>query len=322
MGGDKPPKALYSDLLKKLESLPFAVHLTFFGSREVAEFNQEIHGDCTVNGYVTDGVIHMNDAPKAALKEKANASLPVAIRMLKLGEIDAVISNGNTGALAMLATMELEKIPGIDRPVLLADIPTRRGMVSLLDVGASHTPKRKHLVQSALMAYGYHLCLGTLRPKVALYNIGKEENKGRPEEKAAYEKLKELSAHISPDEDFFIGNAESGDLLEGNAHAFVTDGYTGNTLLKTIEATSQTIFKGLISLGIDPKRIEEFNRSIHNDNYTPGALLIGLQQPIFKCHGKCGTEAVLHALYQAHTLLKSDFSRQLTTLIATYHTQD
>ena len=238
----------------------------------------------------TDEVITGDDEPVRAVRRKKDASMVLAAREVKEGRADALISAGNTGALVATGLFVVGRIPGIDRPALAPTIPTIDGKgFLLLDVGANSDAKPEHMLQNAYMGSIYsEKVRGIPNPRVGLLNIGTEEEKGNLLTKNAYELLKETDLN-------FIGNVEARDLLNGVADVVVTDGFTGNMVLKTLEGTAASLMKMLknaltssmkakIGAALVLPQLKEIKKTM---DYTEhgGGLLAGIQHPVIKAHG-------------------------------------
>lgn len=193
----------------------------------------------------------MNDDPLTALRQKKGSSIALGIRLLKKKQIDAFVSAGNTGALIASATISLPKLPGITRPALLAVLPTKLSSVAVVDVGGSVSCKAHHLLKYAYMGAAYQKCTAGIEvPKVGLLNIGAESRKGTSLVRQAYQLLKEAcqisSATNSSPYMEFHGNIEGRDVFQSNIDVLVTDGFTGNVLVKTSEGIADVIFEYLM----------------------------------------------------------------------------
>jgi glycerol-3-phosphate acyltransferase PlsX len=242
---------------------------------------------------VGDEVITMDDDPFSAIRKKKKASLNIALRLLKEGSIDALVSFGNTGALLVGAMTTLSLIEGVSRPALITLIPTKKNPVAVLDVGANVLCKAEHLHQFAKMGIAFQKSCGVPSPKVGLLNIGTEETKGREELKQAYALLSE-DPHIS-----FSGNIEGRDIFQGLVDVLVTDGFTGNIFLKTAEGISAFILE---KLGEKASTYPEFDYAEY-----PGALLCGIKGIIIKCHGEFSHKALISAIKKAAELVSEGF---------------
>ncbi len=183
----------------------------------------------------------MDDDPLIAVRRKKDSSLCQGLQYLKEKKIDAFVSAGNTGALLFAAKTTLKTLKGIDRPALLALLPTKKKEVAVLDVGANLSLKPDHIVQFAQMGIAYQKSRGIENPIVGLLNIGIEAKKGTPQLQEAYLKLDAMNR----DQPFFAGNIEGKDVFHGNIDVLVTDGFTGNVFLKTAEGIAAFILEQL-----------------------------------------------------------------------------
>ena len=265
--------------------------------------------------------IEATDEPVRAVRRKKDASMVQMAQAVKDGNADACISAGNTGALMAAGLFVVGRIKGIDRPALAPTLPTLDGKgFVMLDLGANADAKPEHLVQYAIMGSIYAEKVRKVsNPKVALLNIGTEENKGNELTKQAYDLLK--SAEIN-----FIGNIESRDLLHGHADVIVTDGFTGNIVLKSIEGTAGAIFsmlkntlmsnlKNKIAAGMLKSDLKEIKNQMDYTEYG-GACLFGLAAPVVKAHGSSNANAIYHAIRQTRDMIKNDVSGTIKTSIA------
>ncbi|HFI0197676.1 TPA: phosphate acyltransferase PlsX, partial [Streptococcus pyogenes] len=208
----------------------------------------QLYGDQTkINSYLiqsdrvaiihTDEKIMSDDEPAKAVRRKKKASMVLAAKAVKEGKAEAIISAGNTGALLAVGLFVVGRIKGVDRPGLLSTIPTVTGLgFDMLDLGANAENTAKHLHQYAILGSFYAKNVrGIANPRVGLLNNGTEETKGDPLRKATYELLTADNT-IS-----FVGNVEARELMSGVADVIVSDGFTGNAVLKSIEGTAISI---------------------------------------------------------------------------------
>ncbi|MDF1594694.1 MAG: phosphate acyltransferase PlsX [Acidimicrobiia bacterium] len=248
-------------------------------------------------------VIGMDEDPARAIREKPDSSIAVAARLVKAGEADALVSAGSTGATLAAAAVILRRMPGVLRPAVASIFPTPGSHTVVLDSGANPECKPEHLVQFAVMgSLVAELYLGVRNPRVGLLNIGEEESKGRDLEKAAFELLRATSLN-------FIGNVEGRDLASDRADVFVTDGFTGNILLKTTEGAVQFIAElfqaAVINLPpqdlavIDPV-LAEVRRRVDHEEYGGGHLL-GTNGVVVIAHGSSSRIAIANAVAMAST---------------------
>ena len=241
----------------------------------------------------------------------------LAAHAVKNGEADAMLSAGNTGALLASGYFIVGRIKVIDRPGLMSTLPTLDGKgYDMLDLGANAENTPTHLHQYAIMgAYYAENVRGIKRPRIGLLNNGTEESKGDPLRKETYQLLAADSALN------FVGNVEARDLMDGVADVVVTDGFTGNAVLKTMEGTALGLFRQLktvLSSGGLKAKIGAF--LLKNDlrglkktlDYSDvgGAVLFGLQAPVVKTHGSSDAKAVYSTIRQIRTMLETDVIRK------------
>jgi glycerol-3-phosphate acyltransferase PlsX len=241
----------------------------------------------------------MDESPAQALRVKKDSSMRVAINLVKHGEADACVSAGNTGALMATARFVLKTLPGIDRPAICTTLPTVRGYVQVLDLGANVDSKAEHLLQFAVMGSVLAAVNGIERPRVGLLNIGEEAIKGNEQVKQAARLI--ADSHIN-----FAGYVEGNDLYSGAIDVVVTDGFVGNVALKTSEGLAKMITQlmrqefgrnwltkivGLASVPV----LKSFKDRIDPRKYN-GATLIGLRGIVVKSHGNADRIAFANAI--------------------------
>jgi glycerol-3-phosphate acyltransferase PlsX len=245
-------------------------------------------------------VVEMDDLPSKALRSKKDSSMRVAINMVKEESAAACVSAGNTGALMAIAKFVLKTIPGIDRPAIIAAVPSMEGHTHVLDLGANVDCTAEHLYQFAVM--GYELVRAVEdnpHPRVGLLNIGEEEIKGNEQVKRAAVLLG--NSHVN-----FVGFVEGDDLYKGSVDIVVTDGFVGNVALKTSEGLAKMIthfikrefnenwltrLAGLVALPV----LNSFRRKIDPRQYN-GASLLGLRGIVIKSHGNADRVSFANAI--------------------------
>jgi phosphate acyltransferase len=248
----------------------------------------------------TDGVIEMHEKPADVVRAKPGSSLVASVRAVQEGNADAVVSTGNTGAVLAAGLLELRRIPGVMRPAIAVPIPAQNGPSVLLDAGANADARPEHLVQFATMGAVFaEEILGLQRPTVRLLSIGEEEEKGNQLTLEAHALLRESDLN-------FQGNCEGRDVLRGAADVVVTDGFTGNVVLKTLEGTIRTILEGLRDeitattrgklggLMIRPAA-RRLRHRLDPDTYG-GAYLLGLRGLAVVAHGNSSQTAIANAV--------------------------
>ena len=251
-----------------------------------------------------DSVMGYDDEAKTILKEKKTSSMGRGLTMLADGEADAFVSAGPTGALFMGGTFLVKRIKGVSRPALGSVIPSADGSFLLIDCGANAECRPDALLQFGVMGSVYmkHV-MGVANPRVGLANNGAEESKGTELQQEAY-KLLAACEGIN-----FVGNVEGRDIPLGACDVAVTDGFTGNLILKTIEGMASAIFQKLkgvfykntatkLAAAVLKPALKEFKDSMDYSKYG-GAPIIGLKKPVIKAHGSSNAEAVMNAVRQA-----------------------
>jgi phosphate acyltransferase len=295
MGCDAAPEDLYRAILQLIQD-GFPAQIVCFASYEVGgELNNSI--------IKCSQVIQMDDDPLLAVRRKKDSSLCQGLQYLKEKKIDAFVSAGNTGALLFAAKTTLKTLKGIDRPALLALLPTKKKDVAVLDVGANLSLKPDHLVQFAQMGIAYQKSRGIEKPIVGLLNIGTEAKKGTPQLQEAYLKLDAMNR----DQLFFAGNIEGKDVFHGNIDVLVTDGFTGNVFLKTAEGIAAFILE---ELSRNKHEISGLRSRMHYAEY-PGAILCGVNGVVVKCHGDSSPETFIHGIKNALRLVEHGFLEKI-----------
>ena len=245
-------------------------------------------------------VIEMSDDPAIAMREKKDASVSVAARMVASGEAGGLVSAGSTGATLAAAAFLIGRQPGIARPALATIFP---GSKVVLDAGANLSCKPEHLVQFGVMGSALaEAVLGISRPRVGLVNIGEEEGKGRDLERAAFDGLRAL------DSIDFVGNVEGRDIAGDTVDVLVTDGFTGNVLLKTAEGAAR-LMRHALETGVARPEYQEalatlepaFREVRHrfDPEATGGAQLLGTRGVVVIAHGSSSRFAIANAIRMA-----------------------
>jgi glycerol-3-phosphate acyltransferase PlsX len=305
MGGDHAPKEIVIGAMKAVEAFS-DIHITLVGDEtKIKEYltNQE-----RITILHTSEVILGTDEPVRAVRRKKTASMVLAAQQVADRNADACISAGNTGALMAAGLFVVGRIEGIDRPALTPTLPTIGGEgFLLLDVGANVDAKPEHLLQYAIMGSIYsEKVRGIAKPRVGLLNIGTEEKKGTDLTKHAFELLKNANLN-------FVGNVEARDLLDGVADVVVTDGFTGNMVLKTVEGTALSMFKMLkttlmsslkskLAAAVLKPEFKVLKSTLDYSEYG-GAGLFGLKAPVIKAHGSSNGQAIFSAIRQTRDMV-------------------
>jgi glycerol-3-phosphate acyltransferase PlsX len=264
-------------------------------------------------------VVGMSEAPADALRKKKDSSMRVAIDLVKDGTAGACISAGNTGALMATAKFVLKMIAGIDRPAIIAELPAIGGTVHMLDLGANTIGDAEQLFQFAVMG---SIVTGDIRnieqPRVALLNIGVEDTKGN-------DTVREAAALLGASGLNYVGFIEGSEIFSGKADVVVTDGFTGNVALKTMEGTvglAAHYLKRAFTRNILAKIQAFFARSVlkklsvdmDSRNYN-GASLVGLNGIVIKSHGSADSHAFQHAIETALVEVRNQVPQQIGRLM-------
>ena len=246
-------------------------------------------------------VIGMGDDPAKAIREKRDSSIAVAAKLVADGEVDGLVSAGSTGAAMAASALIIGRMDGVLRPVIAAVLPSGEKGKIILDAGANPDVKVEHLVQFAVMGSALaQTRLGIVEPTVGLLNIGEEPGKGREIERAAHDALEKAPI-------VFVGNVEGRDIATNRADVIVTDGFTGNVVLKTSEGTSELVMdafaKELGSLLLQHPELGEtlaphvasLRRRLDPETYG-GASLLGVNGVVTIAHGSSSRRAIANAL--------------------------
>lgn len=265
-------------------------------------------------------IISMEDDPIKAIKEKKDSSMAVCVDLVKDGYAQASISCGNTGALLSISQLKLKRIKGVLRPAIAVLFPSKKNGTLFLDLGANADSKPEYLNQFALMGSKYmEILLNIENPKVALLNIGEESTKGNELTREAYELLSN-NKKIN-----FIGNIESTRIMEGNIDVLVTDGFTGNILLKTAEGIGKFIFhiikESILESFISKMAalflkgsLKKAKKKIDASEYG-GAIFLGLNGLSLKAHGNSDYKAIKNALEVAVKFIEANFIEELKDMM-------
>ncbi|MBR4953647.1 MAG: phosphate acyltransferase PlsX [Oscillospiraceae bacterium] len=266
-----------------------------------------------------DEVITMHDDPATATRRKKNSSMTVALNMVRDGEGDACLSAGSTGALLTGATLITKRIRGIRRAALSPVLPNGGKGVVLIDCGANVECTPEYLLQFAYMGSFYAgEVLGIENPRVALLNNGAEDSKGTPLHKETYQVLKEAGERGRIN---FVGNVEAGNVFANECDVIVTDGFSGNILLKSIEGTAKFLMKnikGVFTASLKNKLaaamvIKEFKgvKKMLDVSEVGGTAMLGITKPVIKAHGSSDAKAIRSAVRQAIAFVESGITEKI-----------
>ncbi|AFZ53872.1 phosphate acyltransferase PlsX [Cyanobacterium aponinum] len=303
MGGDNAPQEIVAGAIRASAELD--VDILLVGDPEAIQAQLDHHGCTSTNIEIVaaDGVVSMEEEALVGVRRKPNASINVAMGLVRENRAQAVVSAGHSGAAMAAALLGLGRLKGIDRPAIGAVFPTMYAnkSVIVLDVGANVDSKPKYLEQFALMGTVYSkYVLGVEDPKVGLINIGEESSKGNELAKETYKLLSE-NPKIP-----FIGNAEGRDVLSGNFDVIVCDGFVGNVLLKFAEAVGEIMLqiikeelpygvRGKIGTGILKPNLRRIKQRIDHAEHG-GALLFGVNGVCIISHGSSQAPSIFSAI--------------------------
>jgi glycerol-3-phosphate acyltransferase PlsX len=302
MGGDYAPEAIVLGAIAAHQSLTPDQQLVLIGD------TQQIKPLLLAKGFNpdhfefvhTDEVIGMGEHPTKAILQKPNSSISVGFQLLKEGKIDSFASAGNSGAMLVGAVFSVKTIPGIIRPCLCTIVPKLKGGVGLLlDVGANADCKPDTLLQFGILGSLYAENIMQIeQPKVALMNIGEEDEKGNMLSLATFPLMKETQLFN------FVGNVEGRDLFNDKADVIVCDGFTGNVMLKLAESFYVlTIKKGLK---------DEFFDRFNYENYG-GSPVLGVNAPVLIGHGISSPEAIKNMIFQSRDMITTGLVGKIQT---------
>jgi glycerol-3-phosphate acyltransferase PlsX len=309
MGGDDAPKTIVEGVERARDE---KADLEFILYGDEQQIKPLLKSAAHITIVHTDEKIEQDEHPVKAVRKKKNASLVLAAHAVKDGEADALFSAGSTGALLAAGLFIVGRIKGIDRPGLMPTLPAvnnDHGFV-MLDVGANADNRPGQLQQYAIMGNFYARDVRKIdNPRVGLLNNGSEATKGDELHQEAHKLLDETDGLN------FIGNIESNGLLDGVADVVVTDGFTGNAVLKSIEGTSHTLLheikhtimnsgvRGLLGGALLKKGIGSIVDKFDASRYG-GAVLLGLKAPVIKAHGAADARTVYYTVLQIREMLE------------------
>ncbi len=307
MGGDYGPSVTIPAVKKALTNCP-SVSFQLYGDASIIKshlLHHKIHLNRDITVFSSENDVLMTDSPAVALKSKKTSSMRMALEAVRDGQANACVSSGNTGALMAISRFILKMLPGIDRPALVTAIPTlKNDHTFLLDLGANVECDETRLTQYAIMGNELCKCLDEIeKPRIGLLNVGEEDNKGS-------EKLR-LASDLIGALDFidYSGFVEGNQIFSGDYQVVVTDGFTGNNVLKASEGLIHYLshkikdafernwwarFCGILAKPV----ISTFKAEINPEKYN-GACLLGLRGIVIKSHGSANINATYFAIKEA-----------------------
>ena len=323
MGSDRAPKPEVEGAIQAARR--FGIHVTLVGPEDTLRAELSRHPfsrSLPISVVHASEVISMDDKAVQAVRAKRDSSMRVGLRLVRNGQSGAFITAGNTGAAMATAKMVLGGLPGVDRPALVAIIPTAIGTVStLLDVGANVDCKPHNLEQFAAMGEIYFRSMfGTARPRVGLLSIGEEESKGNELTREAFQLLKQLPLN-------FVGNVEGRDIYSGKVDVIVADGFVGNVALKTSEGVANLVRATLketlaatitrqVGYLLSRSAFSDFKKRLDHTEYG-GAPLLGVKGACFITHGSSNVNAIKNAVRVASEFVERNITANIEKELGT-----
>jgi len=322
MGSDRAPKPEIEGAIQAARR--FGIPVALVGPEETLKSELWRHPfarSLPISIIHASEVITMDDKAVQAVRAKRDSSMRVGLRLVREGRAAAFISAGNTGAAMATAKMVLGGLPSVDRPALVAIMPTSIGTVStLLDVGANVDCKPHNLEQFAMMGEIYFRSMfNVARPSVGLLSIGEEEGKGNELTRQSFQLLKQLPLN-------FVGNVEGRDIYSGNVDVIVTDGFIGNVALKTSEGVANLVRATLketlaatitrqVGYLLSRSAFSDFKKRIDHTEYG-GAPLLGIKGACFITHGSSNVNAIKNAIRVANDFVDRKITSNIETEMA------
>jgi glycerol-3-phosphate acyltransferase PlsX len=320
MGGDHAPDEIIAGALESIELLAENDELILVGPEDVIRKHlPSKSAKVPVHIVHAPDVITMGEVPIESLRRKPKSSIAVLAKLAKLGQADAVISAGNTGACVAAFQMRIRNLPGVNRPGIAVVFPTPEGQVTICDVGANIACKPIHLYQYGIMAsiYSKHL-LKIENPRVGIMSIGEEEAKGNEVVKKARELFK------SDTRMNFIGNIEGRDIFQGTCDVAICEGFVGNVILKLTEAVVDGLFKAIkhelmeekirLALKFKPIMMRIYQKYDYNE--YGGALLLGINGTALICHGSSKSRTIKNAILASKRFYTEKINDKITDYLS------
>ena len=298
MGGDYAPHEIIKGVVEELPEHKFEIVLVGQPEaveRELSRYNLD---GSRISIFQAEEIIGMGEQPVQAIRRKRNSSIVVGLELVKNGQASAFVSAGSTGAITTAALLTLGKNEWVSRPALGIIFNSPSGPVLFLDVGANPDCKPKHLLQFAQMGDIYMRTIFQIpKPRIGLLSNGEEEIKGNKLVRAAYQLLAKSELN-------FIGNIEGQELPKGKADVVVTDGFTGNVVIKLGEGLAE-VFAELSRQGMeDSLLLKEVQRRILDYTALGGALLLGIKGNVIIAHGRSDAKAIRQAIRLAEQVVE------------------
>ncbi len=313
MGGDNSPKKIIDGIIEHNKISSNVRYIIFGDKNKISSLLPKSFDKNLYEIIHTENYVKGSDTPLEAAKRGKDTSMWLSIESVKNKKADIVISAGNTGALLVIAKLNLKMIENIDKPALSALWPNKIGMSVVLDLGANIECSDKNLIDFAIMGSAIYKSLYPHdQAKVALLNIGSEEMKGNETIKNTYQKLNA----IQTDEFIFKGYIEGNNIMTGDVNVIISDGFTGNIALKTAEGTANFITTelkkalsdnliGKFSSLLNYFNLKKFKKRLDPRLYN-GAIFIGLDSPVIKSHGSTDYIGFCNSLVVCEKIVKGN----------------
>jgi glycerol-3-phosphate acyltransferase PlsX len=328
MGGDYAPANTVAGAVMALREYPKITKLFLAGDEQAIRAELAKHGgtDPRIEIVHTTQVVEMSDAAVEAVRKKKDSSVSRAVDLVKKGEADAIVSAGHTGAAVAATTIKLRTLEGIERPGIASYLPTEKNVCVLIDAGANIDAKPLHLLQYAIMGSVLSSqVLGYKNPEIGLMSIGGEDVKGSEFTKDVFKLLKGSSLN-------FRGNIEGHDLFEHPVEVVLCDGFTGNVVLKTAEATASAVFHWLkrelkrtplrmLGAWIARNAFRAIRRKTNYENYG-GSPLLGVDGICIIAHGSSSPLAIKNAVRVAVEFIEQQVNPKIVEAVRAYNLQN
>ena len=328
MGGDYAPKNTVAGAVMALKEYPQVTRLFLTGDEVAikAELSKLGFSDSRLEIIHTTQVVEMSDAAVEAVRRKKDSSVSRAVDLVKDGKADAIVSAGHTGAAVAATTIKLRTLEGIERPGIASYLPTEKNVCVLIDAGANVDAKPIHLLQYAIMGsvlskqvFGYD------NPEIGLMSVGGEDVKGSEFTKDVFKLLKSSSLN-------FRGNIEGHDLFEHPVEVILCDGFTGNVVLKTAEATASAVFRWLknelektklrmLGAWIARNAFRAIRRRTNYESYG-GSPLLGVNGICIIAHGSSSPLAVKNAIHVAMEFIVQQVNPRIVEAVKDYNAKN
>jgi glycerol-3-phosphate acyltransferase PlsX len=321
MGGDHAPDKIIQGAVESLEFLQSDDEIIVVGPEDLLheKLGSVLSTHSNIRIEPASQVIGMDESPVEAVRQKRNSSIVRMVKLAAAGGADAIISAGNTGALVAAGVLMLDALPGVERPGIAVPIPNGHSRVLLCDAGANVQPKPAHLHQYAILASVYSQTLyGVQSPRVGLLNIGTEDEKGTA-------LIKETRLLLEKDSGLnFIGYVEGRDIFDDQCDVVITDGFTGNVVLKVIEGMGGSLLRTLKDqlAQLPAQTADELGPiikktfSLYDHEEYGGALLLGVSTLFLKVHGSAGKKAIRNAVHAAKQATRHNINARISAQLS------